>query len=135
MSATKPDDPIKHVFVLMLENRSFDQMLGSMKSLYPELSGIVPGKEGINIFNGREYRQQPNARRLLPYGCDPKHDYTDVMTQVGDSTHSGFVANFIQSYPHLKSAADQIMAYFDRVGKSRLPVLHTLAENFSICDH
>src|SRR5438132_5989981 len=34
------DDPIKHVVLLMLENHSFDQMLGSLKSEYPELDGV-----------------------------------------------------------------------------------------------
>ena len=34
-------DPIKHVVVLMFENHSFDQMLGSAKQVYPQLEGIV----------------------------------------------------------------------------------------------
>ena len=34
---TVESDPIKHVVVLMLENHSFDQMLGCMKEVYPEL--------------------------------------------------------------------------------------------------
>ena len=32
--------PIKHLVVLMLENRSFDHMLGFMKSLNPAIDGL-----------------------------------------------------------------------------------------------
>ena len=37
------DDPIKHVIVLMLENRSFDQMLGALQKVYPDLDGAEAG--------------------------------------------------------------------------------------------
>jgi phospholipase C len=33
-------DPIKQVVVLMLENHSFDQLLGCMKSVYPRLAMV-----------------------------------------------------------------------------------------------
>ena len=41
MIAPRLDDPIEHVVLLMLENHSFDQMLGSLASVYPgALDGI-----------------------------------------------------------------------------------------------
>ena len=33
-------DKIEHVVVLILENHSFDQMLGCMNAVYPGLNGI-----------------------------------------------------------------------------------------------
>jgi phospholipase C len=42
------EDPIEHVVVLMLENHSFDQMLGCMKEVYPDL-------EGVDIAHGEVY--------------------------------------------------------------------------------
>jgi phospholipase C len=33
-------DPIKHVVVLMMENHSFDQIVGWTKSLHPNLEGV-----------------------------------------------------------------------------------------------
>lgn len=33
-------DPIEHVIVLMLENRSFDHMLGGLATAIPDLDGI-----------------------------------------------------------------------------------------------
>ena len=38
------DDPrIKHLVVLMMENRSFDHMMGLLKTENPELRGVTPG--------------------------------------------------------------------------------------------
>jgi len=34
------DDPIKHIVLLLMENHSFDQMLGCLKDDYPDLEGI-----------------------------------------------------------------------------------------------
>ena len=35
-------DEIKHVVVLMLENRSFDQMLGCMRAISSGIDGVDP---------------------------------------------------------------------------------------------
>ena len=58
------DDPIKHVILLILENHSFDQMLGSLKSIFPELDGIDIGAPHYNadgrgniVFGGTFDRQ------------------------------------------------------------------------------
>lgn len=76
-------DPIKHVVVLMLENRSFDQMLGAFQSIYPDLDGIEPG--GRNRQNvdeqGNVYRQEPGASRIVEF--DPHHDLASVLRQIG----------------------------------------------------
>lgn len=34
------DDPIRHVVLLMLENHSFDQMVGTLQSVHSELDGV-----------------------------------------------------------------------------------------------
>ena len=43
-----PTDPIKHVVVLMLENHSFDQMLGGLKAVIPDVDGVDPAAPGQN---------------------------------------------------------------------------------------
>lgn len=49
MTATASgSDPIRHVVVLILENRAFDQMLGCIKQLYPELDGVDPLSPRVN---------------------------------------------------------------------------------------
>jgi phospholipase C len=44
----KADDPIKHVVLLLFENHSFDQMLGSLKQVYHGLEGVDPANPAIN---------------------------------------------------------------------------------------
>src|SRR6478672_10182239 len=52
-------DPIDHIVVLMLENRSFDQMLGDFQRLYPTLDGIDPSAPRSETVDGHRYEQQP----------------------------------------------------------------------------
>ncbi len=127
------DDPIKHVIVLMMENHSFDQVLGWMKSVYPALEGF----DANNLHSNPDY---PDASVLVKQSvsaasnmaCDPRHDVPDVLSQIQNNC-AGFVANFARAYPQSTPAERaQIMASYP---KGSLPVLHTLAENFMICDH
>ena len=39
---------IKHVIVLMLENRSFDHMLGFLKKQNSDIDGCLPDQEGCS---------------------------------------------------------------------------------------
>jgi phospholipase C len=126
--------PIQHVIVLMMENRSFDHMLGSLKSLYPQLEGVDPNNPGSNSDGATAFPQKPNAWYLLPHRVDPMHELADVREQVSGSC-GGFISNFLRHYPNQNAAAPQVMAYFDHLGANRLSVLHSLAESFTICDH
>ena len=47
-------DLIKHVIVLMLENRSFDHILAGCPKLQQKYT-----PSGINKLNGKSYRQTP----------------------------------------------------------------------------
>ncbi len=144
---------IKKVFVLMLENRSFDHMLG-----FAGLTGIdaVTGKQrAINgltkkrFFNNDPRGQQPHPVFVsadAPYAlttADLGHEFNDVIEQLCGSgatidpstgsvpkiTNSGFVANYIQKQPATSSIP--VMQAF---GKGQLPVLETLANEFAVCD-
>jgi phospholipase C len=44
-AAPLPPDPIEHVIVLMLENRSFDHMLGSLSEVIDGLDGVPKAGE------------------------------------------------------------------------------------------
>ena len=47
--STFPGDPIRHVIVLMMENRSFDHMLGALQAFNPDIDGVDPQKPGVNL--------------------------------------------------------------------------------------
>jgi phospholipase C len=128
-------DPIEHIVVLMLENRSFDQMLGSLKSIYPELEGVDATDEArVNRGDdpARTVAQRPVLSRVTK--LDPMHETQNVLRQIADGC-SGFIADFLQAYPQ---ATDQqlqdVMGYYP-VGPGSLTVLHTLARSFTVCDH
>src|SRR5262245_28978525 len=77
-------DPIKHVIVLMLENRSFDQMLGCLTAIYPEMVGVdtTALRWNCDQFNRLYYQRQSNDPVVDP---DPKHDREHVAIQLADN--------------------------------------------------
>jgi phospholipase C len=139
--------PIEHIFVLMLENRAFDHMLG-----FSEIQGRdaetgsatqVNGLTGIesNVFNGSTYLVSKPADTVMP--VDPGHEFTNVLEQLsGQGTNyprggayppidnSGFVASYAASGG--STAPGEIMKCF---APDQLPVLVALAEEFAICDN
>ncbi|MGB7847618.1 MAG: alkaline phosphatase family protein [Candidatus Acidiferrum sp.] len=125
-------DPIKHVVVLMMENHSFDQMLGCMQQIYPNLEGV----DEKNLRSNPDYPDgknaiAQNASKLMASSFDPLHDHLNVMRQIANNC-GGFVADFVQSYSQCGDTRQQVMSYY-QLGS--LPVLHELATNFMVCDH
>lgn len=132
MPDTPPPDPIRHVILLILENRSFDQLLGCFKAVYPQLDGVDPAKPNVNIDgDGTVYQQKPmTARQMLKW--DPHHEVPHVAAQLEDH-NGGFVRDFSTAYPDSTAEARSfIMGYYPL---DFLPAMHALARYFTICDH
>jgi phospholipase C len=126
----RPDDPVKHVVLLMFENHSFDQMLGCFKQVHADLAGVDPKKPGVNRVDGAEYKQAETTKRQML--LDPRHEVNHVLAQMQDH-NGGFVADFAQARPD--STAEQrqfVMGYYPL---DFLPALHRLARDFLVCDH
>jgi phospholipase C len=126
-----PADPIEHVIVLMLENRSFDQMLGGLSQAIPDLDGVPKAGEPdrTNRAAGKTYKQAPGASRTIKY--DPKHELQHTLNQLSKA-NSGFVDDFARAYPASQPEdRAEIMKYF---ADGELPALHALAKNFAVCD-
>ena len=137
---TDGHDPIKHVVVLMLENRSFDHMLGGMTKIDPTVEGIRQNQPSSNTApNGTIVRQQPIAEWTVRR--DPDHTLNGTLEQIGSPANpmSGFLKSYVARYPDASNAElHQVMAYFpfgDSPKEDSLPVLHGLARNFAVCDH
>jgi phospholipase C len=127
-----PADPIKHVVVLMMENHSFDQLLGCMQQVYPTLEGI----DASNLRSNPDYPAVNNpvsqaVTNLMAMSLDPYHEHVNVMRQIAGNC-SGFISDFVQCYTQCGDARTQIMSYYEL---GSLPVLHALARNFLVCDH
>jgi phospholipase C len=136
---------IRHVFVLMMENRSFDHIFGfsgitgrsSLDEQMTELDGLL--QNGFGTTRGAPFS-------LVGTAGDVGHEFLDVLEQLCGSAaipqngvlsggvyppvnNSGFVANFVRNQPH--SPPETPMQCFD---PAQLPALNTLATEFAVCD-
>ena len=126
-------DPIEHVIVLMLENNSFDHMLGDLDKVKKIDEKSVTN---TNTCLGTEYSQKASFDRIVT--PEPRHDLQDVLFQIGDTSGTdmgGFVRDYVESYtqPHqlTPDKFGQVMNYYP---KGSLPALHQLASEFTICN-
>jgi phospholipase C len=144
MTRLAPFAPVTHVFVVMLENHSFDNMFAM--SGIPGITAATTANS--NSYNGSTYHVQVGAPLSMP--TDPGHEFNDVVEQLAGQhatylpgggypviDNSGFAANYATSttegpVPPPQDRGD-IMACF--VTQKQLPVLYQLATEFALCDH
>jgi phospholipase C len=133
---------VDHIVVLMLENRSFDHMLGYL-SLPGENGGgrtDVDGLSGPDV-NFNEYGDPPGKRYpIAPFDNsvsltkeqDPCHSGACVAEQTEDDM-GGFVRNYMTTRPPGSTVPrpEDPMRYQT---PSDVPVFDFLAGNFAICD-
>jgi phospholipase C len=160
-SQTPPAGPlggVQHIVQLMLENRSFDHMLGF---LYPNKSGPdgqpfegLLGSESNDDSSGQPVTVFPidtsvTGAYFMP-GADPGEGYANTNVQLfgigkppdpPTPTMAGFVTSFDSAIPfdqrsglsvQAGTTASSIMGMFP---PSALPVLSGLARGFAVCDH
>jgi phospholipase C len=151
--------PVTNIFVLMLENHSFDNIFA--------MSGIpgltVASPKDSNSYKGKDYHVRNDAPSSMT--TDPGHEFLDVVEQLCGTKAaaeyaykysknsnnfvncdgsaypkinlSGFVSNYATSksegtgHPLNKNNGD-VMACFNT--PQELPVINQLANEFAICD-
>lgn len=137
--AGKSTNPrIEHVVVLMLENRSFDHMVGYLKSLNPEVDGVT-GRETCPNDPLKPREGSTKVSDDAPYVAlvDPSHSYAATKKQCfgygpvkAPAPMTGFVRNYAENDDFVVGA--DIMSCFN---PKTLPTLNTLANEFAIFDH
>jgi phospholipase C len=133
---------IKTIVVVMLENRSFDHMLGYL-SLPEFRGGQVEGfrdnatgyDRGANLYKRETFMPWLSDDPFSRLPGDPPHERENISLQLGPRVDgknpmSGFVENY---KIHVVDTNDRppVMSYF---GPSQVPIAHFLADNFAICD-
>ena len=137
--------PITNVFVLMLENRSFDHMWGGSG-----ITGLtVPPPGTSNSYKTIAYPVGEPAPTSMT--SDPGHEFADTVEQLcGEGakyplggpypavTMDGFAANYatVKDENLPAPTADHIgdiMLEFDT--RTQLPTSYALATSFALCDH
>lgn len=128
-------DKLQHIVVLMMENRSFDHMLGSLKANDARIDGITDQLSNPDT-TGASVKPQPLAEFQGQLDPDPDHHFPAVDLQIfGGDTGPGRVANmqgFVKSYFNQQrdvGHSQKIMYYFT---PDKLPVLTTLATEFAV---
>ena len=131
---------LKHVVVLMLENRSFDHMLGALKATHPNIDGL-DGIESNPDSTEADIKVQPLTEfrgQLMP---DPHHDFASVDSQIFSGVAPGpgrqpNMQGFIRTYhaqqqPNV-DASHAVIYHFSADLPNNLPVLHGLATQFTV---
>jgi phospholipase C len=124
-------DEIEHIVVLMLENRSFDHMLGylGLEKGSLDVDGL---REGMaNEHEGRSYPIFRLERTAFTKAQDPCHSGACVDEQLAGE-NGGFAANYIRTRTEPSVAEPVVvMGYYDG---EQLPIYDFLARRFCVCD-
>ena len=74
-------DNLKHIVVLMMENRSFDHMLGALKAEDPRINGLTGRESNLDTTN-EPAKVQPSAEFQSQLDPDPDHHFPAVHKQL-----------------------------------------------------
>ena len=133
-------DNIKTIIVVMMENRSFDHMLGYLSIDGRDVNGLSADPDWqqnfTNLYDGKTYgiNELSPSTQLIP---DPPHDRTPISTQIntpcangGCPELGGFVASYATRNPP-PADLSMVMGYYTA---DALPVYDFFAKNFTVCD-
>ena len=121
---------VKHVVILMQENRSFDHYYGSMSGVrgFADRTAVVQ-PNGLDVFHqstsGSEYLYPYHVNTFTVDGQDDgslDHGWTTQHDAVASGWNDAWIA----------AKTEPTMAYFD---EADLPYHRALANTFTICDH
>jgi phospholipase C len=119
---------VDHIVILMMENRSFDHMLGyrSLKG-HPSVRGLM-GNEQNSLIDGSPPYVVHHLTQTHGISC-PGHGFKDTIEQIANGEMSGFVNN----YARRDDANDPslVMGYYT---EAELPMYEFFANNFAVCD-
>src|ERR1700688_650340 len=129
-------DNLRHVVVLMMENRSFDHMLGGLKKKFPKIEGLS-GTESNPDTDGNIVNVAPNAIYRGQLAHDPDHHFPGVDLQIygGAPAGNGRAPNmqgFIKSYAMQGAGGDGSHAIMNYFAPQKIPVLTTLATEYAV---
>src|SRR5262249_22122480 len=123
-----------HIVVLMMENRSFDHMLGYLS----KEGSHVDGKKRTDIdgLHGGETNSDGTGQTYPSFPLSdtrfdeiPDHSHAPVENQITGSKMDGFVTSFIHKFRDIKTPG-KIMGYHTA---DHVPVYDALASEFLIC--
>ena len=137
-------DVIEHVVVLMMENRSFDHMLGFFPSAkkFEGLTGDEANFEDPLAGTGFKAQVSADAPNVPDIDPGPDHDIPNVLRQLFgrggewpsdpvELHNNGFLWDYAHKTNDFASAAKVMRCH----PPAAVPALTALAREFALCDH
>ena len=126
--------PIRHVIVMMKENRSFDHIFGKLHEQGQSGVEPVPAAYTNPDLTGAPVAPFHATTTCIPY--DPNHQFAAVTAAVADGAMNGFVKNAASSSVDpmgnpITTDGHFVMSEYE---SADLPFYYWLANNFSIND-
>jgi phospholipase C len=130
---------IKHIVVLMMENRSFDHMLGLLMAEIPVLRGVSVGEWSNVDDKGRVHTLTDDAAYQGQFRVDPPHDFWSMHQQIfgrpgqpAPRPPRPDMQGFAMTYARAGGDPAHVMRCFR---PDRLPTIRALAKNYLVCDN
>jgi len=144
--AATVQEKIKHVIILMLENRSFDHMLGFLKKSNEEIDGCLPNADGC--FNHLDPQDSATSEVTVDNTAvyvqvDPNHSISGTTQQVfgypkgtnppenSPATMDGFIASYTSVHGGNSTGGAEIMKCF---APDHVPVIANLSTEYGVFD-
>jgi len=135
---------IDHFIIVLMENRSFDHVLGYLSlpdaNFPPGLNGIRADAgwqdQYINECDGKAYPLHALTSTVQNI-YDPPHDSPYIKTQIQSPTRGNRKAQmggFAKSYSTAKPAPGDLSPVMGYYKKDAVPTFDFLARNFAVCD-
>ncbi|KAG8391399.1 hypothetical protein BUALT_Bualt01G0183600 [Buddleja alternifolia] len=142
-SETSNPFPIKTIVVLVQENRSFDHMLGWMKTLNPEINGVTGSESNPISTSDPETNRVYFGNGSAYVDPDPGHSIQDIFEQIFGIPWSQEVADnkselrpamqgFAQNAERIQSGMSSTV--LNGFKPESVPVYRELVEEFAVCD-
>ncbi|KAK9124475.1 hypothetical protein Sjap_014077 [Stephania japonica] len=133
----KIQGPIKTLVVLVMENRSFDHILGWLKRTRPDIDGLT-GLE-YNLLNSSD----PSSPKALVsdhavfVDSDPGHSFQAIREQIFGSTNTSAVPapmNGFAQQAHSMDQSSMVETVMSGFKPNTIPVYTELAHQFAVFD-
>jgi phospholipase C len=147
---------IKHIIVLMLENRSFDHIFGFAKSPdNQQINNLLTlGKEVFNLLDPSQPESSSNPKFPATSGAEfavhdkegPPHSFNPVTAQIAGNAQgpaptsnaplNGFVKTYAADLSRRTRSVDRknVAEVMQSFSPGQLPAINHLAREFCLCD-
>ena len=130
-------DKIETIVVVMMENRSFDHMLGRLGRKWPDRGYICYPDGASNSIPGQPPYKMVPARDIqlgatyLALSVSPYHSTEHVKRQIDDGAMDGFVRDIMEKRDPADRVPQLPMTYYD---EADLPLFYAFADHYAVCD-